>query len=149
MTRVYAKQIERFKNNSLLDQIMGNVSEWFVCPKCDETSPTAKQVIGQGNFSLNIECGKCSFRHVERDANSDNWNTVITVKQHLRGERLIAPKASRKAQGLVRCPRCESRDVEFWVYSDNSGLINGETVGHVRLDCSDCGEFERTNVSHH
>lgn len=127
---------------------MGEISEWFVCPECDNSNPTAKQVLGLGNFSVNVECDKCRFRHIERDASSDNWNKTITVKQYLTGNRFRAPRASRKGQNLVRCPRCDSEDVDFWVYSDNSGLGNGESVGHIRLDCLDCAELKKTSVSH-
>lgn len=127
---------------------MAKLSNWFVCSRCKNTSVSAKQVLGMGNFSVNVECGNCGLRHVERDASSDNWNKKITVKQYLTGKRFRAPRASRKGQRLVRCPNCNSKDVDFWVYSDNSGLGNGETNAHVRLDCLDCGEVKKTNVSH-
>lgn len=127
---------------------MGELSKWFVCPECDNPDTTAKQVLGLGNFSVNIECERCRFRHIERDASSDNWNKKITVKQYLTGERFRAPRASKKGQRLVRCPKCDSKDVDFWVYSDNGGLGNGETVGNVRLDCLGCGAVKKTSVSH-
>jgi DNA-directed RNA polymerase subunit M/transcription elongation factor TFIIS len=127
---------------------MGNLSDWFHCPKCQKGSINAKQVLGLGNFSLDLECDYCDFRHIERDASSENWNSKITAKQYLTGDKFRAPRASRSGQKLVTCPKCGNEEVEFWVYSDNSGLGNGETVGRVRLDCSNCQGMEKTSVSH-
>ena len=127
---------------------MSDLSDWFECSQCGETDVSVKRVLGLGNFSVNVECSSCRFRHVERDKSSDNWNQRIKLKQYLTGRRLKAPKASRKAQKLVNCPRCHSENVEFWVYSNNSGLGNGDTTGHVRLDCQDCNAVKTTESSH-
>lgn len=127
---------------------MDNVSEWFNCPECNESENlSVKQVLGLGNFSVNIECG-CGFRHVERDPSSDNWNKSIKFKQFVSGRKFKAPETSRVFSKACQCPKCASENVESWVYSENAGLDKGETVGHLRLNCRDCDANTTTAISH-
>lgn len=128
---------------------MENLSNWFHCPKCNESNNlSVKQVIGLGNFSVNIDCGMCGFRHVERDPDSDNWNKRIDVKQSILGRKIRYPKSSRTLSNSCSCPKCGSKNVESWVYSENSGLDSGNIEGHVRLNCKDCNASLITSVSH-
>lgn len=127
---------------------MTDIGDWFECPECGESDNlSVKQVLGLGNFSVNLEC-KCGFRHVERDPSSDNWDSSIKFKQFITGQNMKAPSVGRVARKCTECPNCHSNNVRFWIYSDNPGLDNGKTVGHVRLDCESCSANTTTSVEH-
>lgn len=118
-----------------------DLSDWFKCSHCHEKKMSVKQVIGVGNYSLNLEC-PCGFRYVERDTSSDNWNREISIVQLIK--RREAPQVSSKLLSLVECPHCNSDSVEVWLFSDNPG----ETIGHTRIDCQDCPEVLTKEISH-
>lgn len=123
--------------------------EWFECPRCSESEDiSVNKVLGFGNFSLEVKCGACNYRHVERDPSSDNWNKSISIKQRLTGRNRRSPKGSRKIHQMISCYKCQSQSVEFWIYSDNEGLGGGETVGRIRLDCKSCQNIEEDTISH-
>lgn len=122
-----------------------NFSDWFVCSHCGTTDMSVKQVLGMGNYSLNFEC-PCGFRHVERDASSDNWNRKISILQMI--QRRGTPEVSNKVSKMAQCPYCESEEVEVWLFSDNPGKQSGETIGHTRLDCKQCPEVLTKEISH-
>lgn len=128
---------------------MTEESDWFECTECGESDNlSVKKVLGLGNFSVNIDCGGCNHRHVERDPSSENWNKPISIKHRITGRNIRSPKGSRNIHKMLSCPLCGSSDVEFWIYSDNEGLGSGETVGHLRFDCKSCPEIEESSISH-
>lgn len=132
-----------------LSLFMTKDSEWFKCSNCgEEENVSVKRVLGLGNFSVNIECGHCNSRHVERDASSDNWNKPISIKHKVTGKTIRYPKGSRKIHKMVSCPDCENEEIDVWVYSDNPGLENGETIGKLRLNCNCCSKVEEYSISH-
>lgn len=128
---------------------MTELDDWFVCTNCgEEDRISVSMCLGFGNMSLSIRCDMCGFKHKERDPESSNWKTSIDIKHYLTGRNLRSPSASRTGKKLAQCPSCGEENVDFWIYSDNSGLDNRETVGYVRFNCTSCSANMKKSIEH-